>query len=377
MIGNPLIDVLPCKLEAAKVFENLCHYPIYNQMDRKMSKESKVLRIRQLYNFYQPFDIHLNLYNDIDLMIREAYMGRNPLNIKAFNEKTYENYKGIHNNKVGDIDIRARNMGIGKALIGTAGVGKTSAMNRVLELFPQIMKHLEYKGQAFRYVQIVYLNIIAPHDGSLKTLLLDILKEVDYLVETTYAENAIRGRLTINGLISQVQQVLNIYHIGLLVIDEFQFLSKKSEQVLNFLTTIINTWGVSLYVVGTPIALEILQKDLRVARRFQLILYKNMERESKEWDYLLNDLWQYQYTSQITELTKEIIDYFYHYSQGITDILIKLYIEVQLAAVEQDKKITVNLIRVVSKEKMGMIGSILTAMQSGDKYLQAQYGDIL
>ena len=246
-----------------------------------------------------------------------------------------------------------------------------------MPVFPQVIRHAEYKGSAFRCTQIIYLKVVAPFDSSLKTLLLDILQEVDLLVGTDYSDKAIVGRLTINRLISQVQQILTVYHIGLLVIDEFQFLSKKSEQVLNFLTNIINNWGVSLYLVGTPPSLEVLQKDLRVARRFQLLLYENMKKDSLEWQYLLSNLWQYQYTTSNTQLNQKIEDCFYFYSQGITDILIKLFIEVQCEAIEKNKKITVSLIRFVAREKMTMMMPIIRAIQSKDEYQLLKYGDVL
>lgn len=373
--GNPLIEALPPVLEDIDVIERLCYYPIYSQSDRRMDVEDKVMRIKQLYYFYQAFDIHIKLYKDIDFMIREAYVPRNPMKHKDFNEQIYNNYERIQGKE--NVKRVKRNMGIGKCLVGTAGIGKTSAINKVLELFPQVLIHDEYQGELFRYTQITFVSILAPFDGSLKALLLNVLAAIDDVVGTSYCDRAIRSKVTINSLIAQVEQIFNVYHVGLLVIDEFQFLNKKGDQVLNFLTSILNTWGISLYLIGTPPTLNIIQQDLRVARRFQLLKYEHMNKDSKEWNYLLNDLWQYQYTVQITELTQELSDCFYQYSQGVTDMLIKLFIEVQIKAVEQNKKITVSLIRAVAKENMSMVQPMVMAMGSGDKYQLNQYQDIM
>ena len=373
--GNPLIEVLPDTKNDIEVIEALCNYPLYSQFDRQMSKENKILRIKQLYHFYQPFDIHVQLYKDIDFMIKEAYVSRNPLKYKEFNERIYENYNNLQSNKVGVLSKRS--VGMGKALIGTAGIGKTSSISKILDLFPRVLMHTKYKEQELRFTQITYLSVLAPYDSSLKALLLNILSEVDELIGTSYYDKAIRSKGTINMLIAQVQQIVTTYHVGLIVIDEFQFLDKKAEQVINFLTSIMNVWGVSLYLVGTPPVLEVLQRDLRVARRFQLLIYEKMKKESKEWNYLLQDLWQYQYTLQIMEVTEEISNCFYYYSQGITDLLIKLFIEVQIEAVERNKKVTVSLIKEVFKSKMGMTTKIVQAIQSNDKYQLNQYSDIL
>lgn len=373
--GNPLIEALPMALDDIEVMEQLCYYPVYSQLDRRMSVQDKMIRIKQLYYFYQAFDIHVQLYKDIDFMIKEAYVSRNPVNHKDFNASIYNNYQRIQGKE--NVKRVKRNMGIGKCLIGSAGIGKTSAVQKVLELFPQVLSHNEYQKQSFRYTQIPYLGVLAPFDGSLKALLLNVLAAIDDVVDTSYYDKAIRSKVTINSLIAQVEQIFNVYHVGLLIIDEFQFLNKKGDQVLNFLTSILNTWGISLYLVGTPPTLTILQYDLRVARRFQLLKYEQMKKDSKEWNYLLNDLWQYQYTTQIIELTQELSDCFYQYSQGITDMLIKLFIEVQIRAVEHSKKITVSLIRMVAKEQMAMVQPMVMALGSGDKYQLNQYQDIM
>lgn len=287
--GNPLVEALPPVLEEIEVIEQLCYYPVYGQSDRRMSCEDKIMRIKQLYYFYQEFDIHVQLYKDIDFMLKEAYVSRNPMNYKAFNEEIYNNYERIQGKE--NVKRVKRNMDIGKCLIGTAGIGKTSAIQKVLELFPQVLAHSEYQKQSFTYSQISYLSVLAPFDGSLKALLLNVSAEVDNLVGTSYYDKAIRSKVTINSLIAQVEQIFTIYHVGLLIIDEFQFLNKKGDQVLNFLTSILNTWGISLYLIGTQSTLSIIQQDLRVARRFQLLRYEQMKKDSKEWKYLLNDLW--------------------------------------------------------------------------------------
>lgn len=373
--NNPLIECLPNVLDDVEVIERLCNYPLYSQSDRQMNKESKLLRIKQLHNFYQPLNIHVQIYRDIDFMLKESYVNRNPLNTKAFNERVIENYSAMEEKR--EVRISNQKMGIGKALVGSAGIGKTSAINKVLGLFPQVVQHTKYKGQELNFTQITYLSVLAPFDSSLKALLLNILEQVDCFVGTEYYSRAVRKNCTINTLIAQVAQIVEVYHIGLIVIDEFQFLSKKSEQVINFLTSVINQWGVSLYLVGTPPTLSILQKDLRVARRFQLLTYEKMKKDSQGYQFLLQNLWEYQYTVQITGLTEEISNCFYQYSQGITDLLIKLFIEVQCEAVEKGKKITVTLIKEVFKTKMGMTTKIVQAIQSNDKYTLNQYTDIL
>lgn len=58
-------------------------------------------------------------------------------------------------------------------------------------------------------------------------------------------------------------------------------------------------------------------------------------------------------------------------------MLIKLFIEVQIKAVEQNKKITVSLIRTAAKKQMAMVQPMIEAIGSGDKYQLNQYQDIM
>ena len=49
------------------------------------------------------------------------------------------------------------------SLIGCSGSGKSTTLQRILNLYPQVIYHEKYN-----FTQLVYLKIDCPHDGSLK-----------------------------------------------------------------------------------------------------------------------------------------------------------------------------------------------------------------
>ena len=125
---------------------------------------------------------------------------------------------------------------------------------------------------------------------------------------------ALSRRLSIDVLVSQLNQIVRVNHIGLLVIDELQNIAyRKSDggiRFLNFLVHLINGAGVSVCMVGTPRVLQVLQQEFRSARRTTGLVYDRLPND-KEFSLLLHGLWHYQYTQYATDLTPELANWLY------------------------------------------------------------------
>ena len=142
--------------------------------------------------------------------------------------------------------------------------------------------------------------------------------------------------MSIDVLVSQLNQIVRVNHIGLLVIDELQNIAyRKSDggiRFLNFLVHLINGAGVSVCMVGTPRVLQVLQQEFRSARRTTGLVYDRLPND-KEFSLLLHGLWHYQYTQYATDLTPELANWLYRKTQGIPDILSKLLYNAQKQAI--------------------------------------------
>ena len=178
-------------------------------------------------------------------------------------------------------------------------------------------------------------------------------------------------------------QLVNLYQIGILVIDEIQHLSLAkgggSEKMLNFFVTLVNTIGIPVVMIGTTKAMSILQSEFRQARRGSGqgdLLWDRMQNDLS-WKVFTVSMWRHQWTREKVGLTGEIRDALYEESQGIIDIAVKLYAMVQVKAITTEKD-TFGVIdfHTAAAEKLGLVKPMLDALRAGDKKKIQQYGDI-
>ena len=262
--NNPFIEALPPMLSGKDLIRALAVIPPYSDSDRDRSTGERLQLLSSLYEFYQPLSMTIDLYCEIYTAMQHCY-GQYSVQSEA---AAFQNgYALMHGNAL------AASIGGGNSfsVIGVSGLGKSTALQRVLSLFPQVIEHTSYHGQNFYCHQIPYLVVQTPHDASIKALILDIYLQIDSLVGTSYQKDALSRRLSIDVLVSQLNQIVRVNHIGLLVIDELQNIAyRKSDggiRFLNFLVHLINGAGVSICMVGTPRVLQVLQQEFRSARR--------------------------------------------------------------------------------------------------------------
>ncbi len=53
----------------------------------------------------------------------------------------------------------------------------------------------------------------------------------------------------------------------------------------------------------------------------------------KPWDHFIDQLWRYQWTREVTPIDPEIRDALYDESQGILDVVVKMFLLAQLRLV--------------------------------------------
>ena len=167
-----------------------------------------------------------------------------------------------------------------------------------------------------------------------------------------------RTRATTDAMMTVMNQVARNCALGILVIDEIQHLSLArsggSEKMLNFFVNLVNNVGVPVVLVGTPKAIKILQGDFRQARRGSGLggdMVCDRIQKDEVWDLLVNAVWHYQWTKKETPLTPEINNVLYEETQGIPDLLKKVYGIAQAYAISNGKEeITPFIIKKVERE---------------------------
>ncbi|KEH96795.1 transcriptional antiterminator [Clostridium botulinum C/D str. BKT12695] len=386
-IANPFIEALPDIFSEDDVIDRFSVIPRIDEKDRNMESNLRYHIIKRTKNFVQPLPVHFTVERRLSTLIRRGYLARNPLDrsylerLRILNElrddKVYDDL--LLEERMSNIRSTADSM----AIIGISGIGKTTAIERLLLMYPQIIKHEEYKGQNFSRTQIVWLKIDCPYDGSLSTLCKSFFKAIDDLLGTRYLEKFGYVNRVTSTMMLHMTSLASIYGIGVLVIDEIQHLlnSKNDmEEMLNFFVTLSNTVGIPTVLIGTSKAQKIFKGNFRQARRAASegsIMWDRMDKESDEWKFFLETLWDFQCLKENTVLTNKLKNAFYDECQGITAVAVNLFILAQERALSEGKEnITVNTLRTTAKEDLHMIQPMIKALRNNNMIEVMKYEDI-
>jgi hypothetical protein len=140
---------------------------------------------------------------------------------------------------------------------GPSGVGKTTEIRCALASIPQVIEHHKYEGREYRQDQLVWISIDLPSTPSLKALALNFFLAVDTALGITnyYKEWSKKWRNSVDSHLIGMQQVALVHELGLMHIDELQFMLKyaKSDKSpsLQILEALFNKLGIPLVLSCT------------------------------------------------------------------------------------------------------------------------------
>ena len=385
--GNPFIEALPKIMEQKEIIGSLRSL---NEIDEKAIQKSKEVRVHNICrlsnSYFQPLSAHIELSRKISLMIRGGYVGRNPKQ-GDFKKQLQNGYERIQTGdlssfKFDDVSSTAQSM----AFIGCSGCGKTTTLNRILFTYPSVIYHEDQNLE-----QVVYLRIDCSHNGSLKEICLNFFRALDRAIGSDYELKYGLKRHSIESMLARMSQLANSHALGLLVIDEIQHLIKSkaevTEAMMNFFVTLVNTIGIPVVMVGTPRAQPLFNAQLRSGRRavglgavyWEPFDPSKNDKNSKEWKGFTDNLWKLQYLQKRdVVLSDEIRDAWYDLSQGVTDIVVKLFILSQLRAIlTGQERITVGLLQQVYQDELKPVHPMLEALRSKIPERIAVYSDLM
>lgn len=384
--NNPFIEALPAIFDEVDVIDRFTVFPIITMEDRDKSQNLRYHIIKRAKNFIQPLPIHITLERRLSSLIRRGYLARNPLE-REFLESLRVLHglddEAIKENQLQEKLRYIRSTADSLSIIGISGIGKTTAIERLLLMYPQVIKHSEYEGKNFTRTQIVWLKIDCPYDGNLSTLCKGFFKAIDDVLGTRYLEKFGYSNRVTSTMLINMTKLAWMYGIGALVIDEIQnLLNTKNdmEEMLNFFVTLSNTVGIPTILIGTSKAQKIFKGNFRQARRAASegsIMWDRMDKDSKEWNFFLESIWEFQGLKKVVELKDEIKNVFYDECQGITAVAVNLFILAQERALQEGKEeITVGIIRETAKNDLHMIQPMIKALRNNNLSEIMRYEDI-
>lgn len=419
---NAFIERLPPIRSLKDVHNSFKRDPLHSTIDPRRPPEQRLHAVLRLLHYSQPTANSRDVGFQIDQMIRQSYIGRNPgtsdwarsviacsdLERLVKEEATQGQRKAaVHSSDVLASLTPIRDTSMSGLVIGPPGMGKTHSVKTTLSSYDQVLFH----GAPVQVAQIAWLRVECPPDGSLVSMCRFFFSAVDMALNRAgfKSELAVQYRTApLAVLLTAMARVANQHAIGLLVIDEIQHVKvsrNEASALLNFLVTLRNTIGVSLLMVGTMSALPVMQRTFRDARRgdgIGSIPFNRMAPASGsngcladgqaenepiyglEFEDFVKRMWRWQYTNKHTDLSVEVLNALYHETQGIIDLVVKLFILCQMRLMtttavrpSNDETITPALVHAVADRSFNVVRRFIKALRENDLVTLAQCEDLI
>lgn len=147
--NNPFVEALPPMLAGRSLISRLSSFPAYSDEDRDKSPGIRIQLLSNLYEFYQPLPMTVELYTQIYTSMQMGF-GRQ-CGVEG-RKALIDGYKSM----IGNETSFSAGGGDSFAFVGASGLGKSTALNHVLSLFPKVIEHEEYNGDKMFCKQIPY-----------------------------------------------------------------------------------------------------------------------------------------------------------------------------------------------------------------------------
>lgn len=323
MNNMDLIKRMPEMLSGQKLYERLADIPQYDEAILEKSQTERLMALSTLYDIYLPSEMSVEIYSKLYLALVRSLQKKGT---QTAVQQSYQNHNAI---------IRRESRGIiggsdSFSIVGCSGIGKSSAINRAISIITE-NKMIEIENPPVRIIPCLIVQ--CPFDASVKSLLLEILRKSDELLETNYYGNALKARATTDVLIGIVAQVA-LQHLGMLVVDEIQncVVARNGKYLVAMLTQLINTSGISIGLIGTPETTSLLETAFQLARRSLGLQYNTLNND-EYFGGFCELLYKYQYVQKYIEITPQIIDWLYEHSGGVTSVVVSLIHDAQEIAI--------------------------------------------
>lgn len=254
--GNPFITTLQrMKLSESELMAKLAARSDLEEGFSKAAVSTKLTGLSK--RFFVPPDYSYELYERIYHLMLVGYLNRHP--------KTDDYDKYLH-----DIESRARTIkdipkppmlfdaGTAMLNIGRSGLGKTNITDKILSSFElKNYYHLPSDQTGGRRVpQVLWIKVFIKSTSSKRPFLMSIVNAIDAQLGSNLASRF--PSATVGDEISYVIKMCRMVGLGLLVVDDIQFIwnakkTKDANKLTNeFFEDLFNDLGVPMFFIGTP-----------------------------------------------------------------------------------------------------------------------------
>lgn len=321
---------LPEMKSGNELISALSIIPEYDETIRTQNQAVRLMALSDLYQIYVPSQMSIEIYNKLYLaLLRSMQKKGTQMAIK----QRYENYKAIQQQSYSGILGGSDSF----TIIGTSGIGKSSAISRAISLITE-NRIIETDKP---YTKIIPCLIVqCPFDSSVKGLLLEILRKVDEELGTDHYIHAVKSRASTTDMLIGAVSSIALNNIGMLVVDEIQNVvnSKNGKSLIGALTQLINNSGISICMVGTPESTVFFEQAMQLARRSVGLQYTTMKYD-EYFQSFCKVIFKYQFLKNHTEITAAITEWLYEHSAGVVSVVVSLIHDAQEIAILTGKEV--------------------------------------
>ena len=343
-LGNPDICSLPRAADITELLKQN-NIPIsgYDQAKVKMVPLSeRKRRLISLKKIRYPIPFHSLIEYHLSMALISSYASRRN-GITAITRPTRVAGEEIATNIISYANDISANV-LGFSIVGTSGVGKSTAFDLTCAKYPRVIRHTFPDGF---YTQIPIIRLTAFSNSNLTALFLSFAKQLDRLLDTGEDHlNVISGKANLGKIVSIICGWIELYHIGAIAIDEIQFLDfsqSSAKSFENFLTITAQT-GVAIVAIGTPEACRLWGGMLRIQRRMAstIIRADSYCKDKKFMSEIIERIWKYQWLDEPAPLTEGIENSMYEESCGSIDLLTTLWMMMQFEVLSNEEQPTID-----------------------------------
>lgn len=321
---------LPDMKSGNELISALSIIPEYDETICQQNQAVRLMALSDLYQIYIPSQMSLEIYSKLYLaLLRSMQKKGTQMAIK----QRYENYKAIQQQSYSGILGGSDSF----TIIGTSGIGKSSAISRAISLITE-NRIIETDKP---YTKIIPCLIVqCPFDSSVKGLLLEILRKVDEELGTDHYIHAVKSRASTTDMLIGAVSSIALNNIGMLVVDEIQNVvnSKNGKSLIGALTQLINNSGISICMVGTPESTVFFEQAMQLARRSVGLQYTTMKYD-EYFQSFCKIIFKYQFLKNQTEITAAITEWLYEHSAGVISVVVSLIHDAQEIAILTGKEV--------------------------------------
>lgn len=319
-----LVSMLPQMKTGEELSKSLESLPPYSDDIRNGDVTERLMALSDIYNVYIPSKMSHEIYSKLYLaLIRSLQKKCSQLAVL----QRYENNAAIVGKEFRGIIGGADSF----TIVGSSGIGKSSAISRAVSLITQ---NTVIRTEKPYSAIIPCLTVQCPFDSSVKGLLLEILRKTDETIGSTYYTAALKSRASTTDMLIGSVSTVALNHIGMLIVDEIQNVvnSKNGKSLVGMLTQLINNSGISICMVGTPECVPFFEQAMQLARRSVGLTCSAMPFEN-DFELTCRTLFGYQYVKNKAELTPAMVSWLYEHSAGVISVLVSLLHDAQEIAI--------------------------------------------